>query len=112
MCIRDRVIVRRTRFELNKAQKRAHILEGLLTALKNLDAVVKLIRGSNDAEEARVGLIKKFELTLVQAQAILDLRLQKLTGLERNKIKDEHKDCLLYTSDAADDLTRVDLGGR
>jgi DNA gyrase subunit A len=88
------VIVRRTRFELDKAQKRAHILEGLLTALKNLDAVVKLIRASQDAEEARVGLIKKFDLTLIQAQAILDLRLQKLTGLERDKIKSEHKDLM------------------
>ena len=86
------VIVRRTRFELDKAQKRAHILEGLLIALKNLDAVVKLIRGSKDAEEARAGLMMKFKLTEVQAQAILDLRLQKLTGLERNKIKEEHKD--------------------
>ncbi|MHB8858537.1 MAG: DNA gyrase subunit A [Thermoleophilia bacterium] len=86
------VIVRRTRFELDKAQKRAHILEGLLIALGNLDAVVKLIRASKDAEEARAGLMKKFKLTEVQAQAILDLRLQKLTGLERNKIKDEHKD--------------------
>jgi DNA gyrase subunit A len=88
------VIIRRTRFELDKAQQRAHILEGLLTALANLDAVVKLIRGSKDAEEARNGLIKKFELSPVQAQAILDLRLQKLTGLERNKIKEEHKDLM------------------
>ena len=88
------VIVRRTRFELDKAQKRAHILEGLLTALNNLDAVVKLIRASKDAEEARNGLIKKFELTPIQAQAILDLRLQKLTGLERDKIKEEHKDLM------------------
>lgn len=86
------VIIRRTRFELEKAQKRAHVLEGLLTALENLDAVVKLIRASKDGEEARNGLIRKFELSLIQAQAILDLRLQKLTGLERNKIKDEHKD--------------------
>ncbi|MHB0866315.1 MAG: DNA gyrase subunit A [Thermoleophilia bacterium] len=86
------VIIRRTRFELDKAQKRAHILEGLLTALSNLDAVVKLIRASKDAEEARVGLMQKFELSQIQAQAILDLRLQKLTGLERGKIKDEHKD--------------------
>ncbi|MHB1390252.1 MAG: DNA gyrase subunit A [Thermoleophilia bacterium] len=86
------VIIRRTRFELDKAQKRAHILEGLLTALSNLDAVVKLIRASKDAEEARNGLMQKFELTQIQAQAILDLRLQKLTGLERGKIKDEHKD--------------------
>ncbi|MEK6536615.1 MAG: DNA gyrase subunit A, partial [Actinomycetota bacterium] len=88
------VIIRRTRFELEKAQKRAHILEGLLTALENLDAVVKLIRASKDAEEARNGLIKKFKLTLVQAQAILDLRLQKLTGLERGKIKEEYKDLM------------------
>ncbi|MHB1325335.1 MAG: DNA gyrase subunit A [Thermoleophilia bacterium] len=88
------VIVRRTRFELEKAQKRAHILEGLLTALENLDAVVKLIRASKDAEEARNGLINKFKLTLVQAQAILDLRLQKLTGLERGKIKEEYKDLM------------------
>jgi len=88
------VIVRRTRYELDKAQQRAHILEGLLTALKNLDAVVKLIRGSKDAEEARTGLIKKFDLSPIQAQAILDLRLQKLTGLERNKIKEEHKDLM------------------
>ncbi|MBK5225591.1 MAG: DNA gyrase subunit A [Thermoleophilia bacterium] len=88
------VIIRRTRFELEKAQKRAHILEGLLTALENLDAVVKLIRASKDAEEARNGLINKFKLTLVQAQAILDLRLQKLTGLERGKIKEEYKDLM------------------
>ena len=88
------VIIRRTRFELEKAQKRAHVLEGLLTALENLDAVVKLIRASKDAEEARNGLINKFELSLIQAQAILDLRLQKLTGLERNKIKEEHKDLM------------------
>ncbi|MHB8175960.1 MAG: DNA gyrase subunit A [Thermoleophilia bacterium] len=86
------VVVRRTRFELEKAQARAHILEGLLTALSNLDAVVKLIRAARDGEEARAGLIQKFELTEIQAQAILDLRLQKLTGLERDKIKSEHKD--------------------
>lgn len=86
------VVVRRTRFELNKAQQRAHILEGLLTALANLDAVVKLIRAARDAETAREGLMKKFKLTEVQAQAILDLRLHRLTGLERDKIKREHKD--------------------
>ncbi|GBE58126.1 DNA gyrase subunit A [bacterium BMS3Abin01] len=86
------VVVRRTRYELNKAQARAHILEGLLTALNNLDAVVKLIRSAKDGETARGGLMKKFRLTEIQAQAILDLRLQKLTGLERQKIKDEHQD--------------------
>ncbi len=88
------VVVRRTRFELDKAQARAHILEGLLTALKNLDAVVKLIKAARDAETARGGLMKKFKLSEVQAQAILDLRLQKLTGLERKKIKSEHKDLM------------------
>ncbi len=88
------VVVRRTRYELDKAQKRAHILEGLLTALSNLDAVVKLIRAARDADAARAGLMKKFGLSQVQAQAILDLRLQKLTGLERDKIKNEHKDLL------------------
>jgi len=88
------VVVRRTRYELGKAQARAHILEGLLTALKNLDAVVKLIKGAKDAETARRGLMKRFKLTEVQAQAILDLRLQKLTGLERRKIRDEHKDLM------------------
>jgi DNA gyrase subunit A len=86
------VVVRRTRFELNKAQQRAHILEGLLTALANLDNVVKLIRAARDAEIAREGLMKNFKLTEVQAQAILDLRLHRLTGLERDKIKREHKD--------------------
>ncbi|MEK7818109.1 MAG: DNA gyrase subunit A, partial [Actinomycetota bacterium] len=86
------VVVRRTRFELNKALERAHVLEGLLTALKNLDAVVKLIRGAKDVDTARSGLMKKFKLTHVQSQAILDLRLQKLTSLEQDKIKAEHKD--------------------
>ncbi len=86
------VVVRRTRYELDKAQARAHVLEGLLTALQNLDAVVKLIRGAQDGDIARRGLMKKFKLTEIQAQAILDLRLQKLTGLERKKIKDEHQD--------------------
>jgi DNA gyrase subunit A len=88
------VIVRRTRFELAKAEARAHILEGLLTALSNLDAVVKLIRAAKDVEKAREGLMKKFKLSQIQSQAILDLRLQKLTSLERKKIKDEHKDLM------------------
>ncbi len=88
------VVVRRTRYELGKAQARAHILEGLLTALKNLDAVVKLIKGAKDTDAARSGLMKRYKLSEVQAQAILDLRLQKLTGLERKKIKSEHKDLM------------------
>ena len=88
------VIVRRTRFELAKAEARAHILEGLLKALSNLDAVVKLIRAAKDVDAARTGLMKKFKLSQLQAQAILDLRLQKLTSLERKKINDEHKDLM------------------
>ncbi len=86
------VIVKRTKYELRKAKERAHILEGLLIALDNLDAVISLIRSSKDVPTAKAGLIKKFKLTEVQAQAILDLRLQKLTGLERGKIKAEHEE--------------------
>ena len=86
---RHEVVVRRTQFELDQAEKRAHILEGLLIALDNLDAVISLIRSSKTPEEARNGLMKTFSLTEIQARAILDLRLQKLTGLERDKIKAE-----------------------
>jgi DNA gyrase subunit A len=86
------VLTRRTRFELREAEARLHVLEGLLIALKNLDAVIKLIRGSKDAETARNGLMKQFGLSQIQAQAILDLTLRRLTGLERDKIETEHKD--------------------
>ncbi len=86
------VITRRTQHQLARAEARAHILEGLLIALKNLDAVIKLIRGSKDPDTARDGLIKKFKLSRAQAQAILDMRLQRLTALEANKITDEHKE--------------------
>jgi len=86
------VIVRRTKFELSRAEARAHILEGLLVALGNLDAVIELIRASNDPDSAREGLIKQFSLSREQAQAILDLRLQRLTALEADKIKSEHDD--------------------
>jgi DNA gyrase subunit A len=79
---REDVVVRRTRFELAEAQKRAHILEGLLIALDHLDEVIKLIRDSRDPEVARLGLIERFALSEVQARAILDMRLQRLTGLE------------------------------
>ncbi|MFL5907627.1 MAG: DNA gyrase C-terminal beta-propeller domain-containing protein, partial [Solirubrobacterales bacterium] len=84
------VITRRTQHQLARAEARAHILEGLLIALDNLDAVIKLIRASKDPETARDGLIDKFELTRAQAQAILDMRLQRLTALEAGKIKEEH----------------------
>ncbi len=87
---RHEVVVRRTQYDLNEAEKKAHILEGLLIALDNLDEVIALIRASKTPEEARNGLIKAFELTEIQARAILDMRLQKLTGLEREKIKEDY----------------------
>lgn len=88
------IVVRRTRFDLNKAEGRAHILEGLKIALDNLDAVINLIRSSPTPDIAREGLMKNFNLTEKQAQAILDMRLQRLTGLERRKIEDELKDIM------------------
>jgi DNA gyrase subunit A len=88
------VITRRTKDELQRAERRAHILEGLLIALGNIDAVIKLIRSSKDPEAAREGLVSQFELSVEQAQAILDMRLQRLTALEANKIREEHKDLI------------------
>ncbi len=89
---RHSVVIRRTKFELAEAEKKAHILEGLLIALDNLDAVITLIRESKTPEEARSGLMTTFNLTEIQSKAILDLRLQRLTGLEREKIKSEYED--------------------
>jgi len=89
---RYEVVVRRAKYELKKAEAREHILAGYLIALDNLDAVIKTIRSSKDAETARKRLVKGFDLTPIQAQAILDLRLHRLTGLERDKIKEEHKE--------------------
>jgi DNA gyrase subunit A len=86
------VVTRRTQHQLARAEARAHILEGLLAALGNLDAVIRLIRRSKDPDTARDGLINKFKLTRAQAQAILDMRLQRLTALEADKIKTEHKE--------------------
>jgi DNA gyrase subunit A len=86
------IVTRRSKFELRKAEARAHVLQGYLTALDNLDAVIALIRGSADPDEAREGLQREFDLTEIQAQAILDLRLQRLTGLERKRIEDEFAD--------------------
>src|ERR687884_2368247 len=88
------VVTRRTRYELERAQARAHILEGLLTALNNLDEVVSIIRKSRSVETARNNLMKTFRLSERQAQAILDLRLQRLTALERRKVEQEHGDLL------------------
>ena len=86
------VVVRRTKHELRRAEARAHILEGLLIALSDLDAVIELIRSSRDPDAAREGLIESFELSREQAQAVLDLRLQRLTALEADKIRKEHAD--------------------
>jgi DNA gyrase subunit A len=88
------VIVRRTKYELRRAEERAHVLEGLLVALANLDEVIALIRGSQTPEIARTGLVERFELTVIQAQAILQLTLSRLTALEADKIKQEHADLL------------------
>ncbi len=88
------VVTRRTQYELRRAEARAHILEGLLIALDHLDAVIKLIRGSADPDQARDGLIERFELSREQAQAILDMRLQRLTALESDKVRSEHADLM------------------
>ena len=90
----EEVITRRTKFELDKAKARAHILQGLTTAVKNLDSVIKIVRESSSANDAKTELIKIFNFSDVQAQAILDLRLQKLTGLERDKLDEEYKNVL------------------
>src|SRR5690606_22498391 len=91
----QRVIIRRrTEFDLRRAEARAHILEGLRIALDHLDAVIKLIRASQTTEEARSGLINNFQLSHEQAQAILDMRLQRLTGLEREKIEQEYAELI------------------
>jgi DNA gyrase subunit A len=86
------VIVRRSKFELRKAEERAHVLEGYLVALDNLDAVIALIRAAEDTDAARTGLMEKFDLSEIQAQAILDLRLRALTALERKRVETEHAD--------------------
>lgn len=91
---RHEVVIRRTKFELAEALKRAHILEGLLIALDNIDAVITLIRGSQTPDEARIGLMSSFALSEIQAKAILEMRLQRLTGLERDKIKAEYEELM------------------
>ncbi|MDY6990329.1 MAG: DNA gyrase subunit A [Thermodesulfobacteriota bacterium] len=91
---RQQIIVRRTRFELNKAEARAHVLEGLKVALDHLDAVITAIRSSKSPAQAKERLVSEFKLTDIQAQAILDMRLQRLTGLERAKILEEYKETI------------------
>jgi DNA gyrase subunit A len=91
---RNEVIVRRSKYELDEAEKRAHILEGYIIALDNIDEVIKLIKKAKDVPTAREGLMKKFKLSEIQANAILDMRLQKLTGLERQKVEQEYKETI------------------
>ncbi len=91
---RHEVVVRRTQFELKEAEKRAHILEGYLIALDHLDEVIALIRASVNPDEAKTGLIEKFGMTEIQAKAVLELRLQRLTGMERDKIREEHAELM------------------
>src|SRR5690554_1850360 len=91
---RHEVVVRRTKYELSEAEKRAHILEGLLIALDHIEEVIKLIRASNTPEEARIGLMEKFGLSDIQSRAILDMTLRRLTGLERDKIKEEYDELM------------------
>ena len=105
---RHEVVVRRTQFDLRKAEERAHILQGLIIALDNIDEVIALIRASKTPEEARNGLMEKFELSEVQARAILDMRLQKLTGLERDKLRAEYDELMAVIADLKDILDRVE----
>jgi DNA gyrase subunit A len=88
------VLIRRTRYELDAAERRAHILEGYIIALDNIDAVIETIKKSRDVETAKNNLMRKFKLSEIQAKAILDMRLQRLTGLERKKIEDEYKETI------------------
>ena len=106
---RHEVVVRRTQYELKQAQKRAHILEGLLIALTHLDDVIALIKASKTPEEAREGLMTRYDLSEVQAKAILDLRLQKLTGLEQDKIKAEHAELMKLIAHLEDILSNESL---
>jgi len=103
---RQEVITRRTRFDLKVARDRLHIVEGLLKALDHLDEVIDLIRSSKDREEARQGLMSRFQLSEIQANAILDMRLAQLTGLERSKLENEHGELLDRIADFEDILAR------
>ena len=99
---RSEVVTKRTEFDLRKARERAHVLEGYLIALDRLDEVIALIRGSKDGPEARVGLMHEFGMSEVQAQAVLDMRLQRLTGLEREKLQEEYRETM-------EDIARLEL---
>lgn len=105
---RHEVVVRRTQFELKKAEERAHILEGLIIASDNIDEVIALIRASSNAEEARAALQKKFELSEIQAKAIVEMRLRQLTGLEQDKLRTEYDELLATITDLKDILDKKD----
>ena len=105
---RHEVVVRRTEFELKKAEDRAHILEGLIIASDNIDEVIAIIRGSANADEARENLIKRFKLTEVQARAIVDMRLRQLTGLEQDKLRTEYDELKITIADLKDILAKKD----
>jgi DNA gyrase subunit A len=105
---RHEVVVRRTEYELKEAEKRGHILQGYLIALDNLDEVIALIRNSVDPETARNGLMERFELTEIQARAILDMRLQRLTGMERDKIVQEYQEIMALIEELKDILANED----
>jgi DNA gyrase subunit A len=102
---RHEVVVRRTQFDLDEAEKRAHILQGYIIALDNLDAVIRLIRSSREPEEARNGLMSQFGMSEIQARAVLDLRLQRLTGMERDKIVKEYEEVMALIADLKDILS-------
>jgi len=106
---RHEVVVRRTQYDLRKAEERAHILEGLIIALDNIDEVIKLIRASKTPEEARSGLMARFELSELQARAILDMRLQKLTGLERDKLRAEFDELMAAITRFNEILDNVEI---
>ncbi|APU11111.1 DNA gyrase subunit A [Cellulophaga sp. RHA_52] len=101
---RHEVVVRRTKFELKKAEDRAHILEGLIIASDNIDEVIAIIRGSSNADEARENLIKRFELSEIQAKAIVEMRLRQLTGLEQDKLRAEYDEIIKTIADLKDIL--------
>lgn len=116
---RHEVVIRRTQYELDEAEKRAHILEGYLIALDNLDEVINLIRSSRDPEIAKSGLMEKFGLSEIQAKAILEMRLQRLTGLEREKIQKEYEEikelidhlkAILASEEMRMDIIKTELG--
>jgi DNA gyrase subunit A len=103
---RHDVVVRRTKYELRKAEERAHILEGLIIASDNIDEVISIIRASSNAEEARQKLIDRFELSEIQAKAIVDMRLRQLTGLEQDKLRSEYEDIIKTIADLKDILEK------